>query len=239
VFQVEPPDLRDSEFSFTEVTESAFQAVRAATEAAGVIVQTSVTGKPAGELFGNAGHLHQLIYLLATSPVSMMPGTSKLDLRVAIEAQNSQTEKLTARLTLTRDVSAPDLLTRLNTVTAAAVTLQTEDFNEAEFGLATGWQLAQALGAKVAIQGASGREVCLVLSLPVKKDSRVAAPAAVIVPEPAANGNGHANGNGNGNGHSPANGNGKTNGGQNIFRYGTPAGYRFSQSRSAAALESK
>jgi hypothetical protein len=199
-YPVELPGLQISEFCFAEVIESAFRAVRTAAEEAGVAAQTSASGITAGNLLGNAEHIHQLITLLAESPLTIVTRVSALDLRVAIEPKDARSAQMTVRVALSSDNDAPDLLAHLTSVTAAASTLQTESLDEAELGLAAGWQLAQALGAEAAIEGDGNREACLVISLPLEMDAQPSSVDNAAASSPAVNGNG--------NGYHPGNGSG-------------------------------
>jgi chromosome segregation ATPase len=204
-YPAEPPSLRGSEFSFAEVTGSAFQTVKMAAEAAGVAVQVSASGTATGKLIGCAEHVHQLITLLAVSPLTIMTGVSALDLRVAIKPRGAKFAEMTMRVALLSDNNPQDLLLRLTSVTAAASALQTGSFCEAELGLAAGWQLTQAMGAQAAFEIEGGKEVCLVLSLPIDLDQPLSPVNGATAPAPARNGNGNVNGNGshsrNGNGY--------------------------------------
>ena len=197
-YPAELPGLRGSEFSFAEITGSAFGAVRAAAGAAGVAVQVSASGNVTGKLIGCAEHIHQLIILLAVSPVTIMTGINALDLRVAVKAKDTRFAEMTMRVALSSDNNAQDLLTRLTAVTKAASTLQTGSFNESELGLAAGWQLAQAMGAEATVEVDGSQEACLVLSLPLETNTRGLLPdgASVHVPSIHGNGNGSRNGNG-------------------------------------------
>ena len=208
-FRVELPGLHDSHFCFAEVTESAFRAVRAAASAAGVAVQVTAAGITTGKLFGFAEHIHQLITLLAASPLNIMTGLNALDVRVEIEPKSPTFAKMTVRVSLTADNKALDLLAHLSSITAAAATLQSGEFTEAEFGLAAGWQLAQAMGGQTAMAAVSTNEVCLTLSLPIEIEP---------VPLPAedhTDGAAACNGNGSRNGNVHAGENGSRNGNQN------------------------
>ena len=194
------PSLRGSEFCFSEVTDSAFRAVRAAAEAAGVVVQVSASGATASKLIGYAEHLHQLITLLAVSPLTIMTGINALDLRVAIKSKDVKSAEMTMRVALSSDINTKDLHARLASVMAAASTLQTGSFDEAELGLAAGWQLAQAMGAQAMLEVDGSKEVCLVLSLPIETDARPALADGTAVYVPSNNGNGNHNSEYTGNG---------------------------------------
>jgi DNA-binding response OmpR family regulator len=189
-YPVEPLGLHESEFFFAEVSESAFHAVRAAAEAAGVAVQISATDTVTGKLIGNAEHVHQLITLLAASPLNMEAGVNALDLRAAIKPKSARLAEMTLRIAFSTDNHAQDLLARLTSVTAAASTLQTGSFSEAELGLAAGWQLALAMGVQPTIQADGGKETSLVLSLPMEMDEQPSPAASTVDNVPAANGNG-------------------------------------------------
>ena len=199
-YPVELPALQIGEFCFSEVIESAFRAVRTAAEEAGVAVQTSASGITAGNLLGNAEHIHQLITLLAESPLTIVTHVSALDLRAAIAPKDARSAQMTVRVALSSDNDAPDLLARLRSVTAAASTLQTESLDEAELGLAAGWQLAQAMGAEATIEGDGNREACLVISLPLEMDVQPSSVDNAAASSPSVNGNG--------NGYHPGNGSG-------------------------------
>lgn len=200
-YPVEPLGLHESEFSFAEVSESAFHAVRAAAEAAGVVVQISATDKVTGKLIGNAEHVHQLITLLATSPLNMEAGVNALDIRAAIKPKSARLAEMTLRIAFSTDNRAQDLLARLTSVTAAASTLQTGSFSEAELGLAAGWQLALAMGVQPAIQADGNKETSFVLSLPIEMDEQPSPADGTVDDVSAANGNRNGrNGNGKGNG---------------------------------------
>jgi chromosome segregation ATPase len=194
-FRVELPGLRASHFCFAEVTENVFRAVQTAASAAGVAVQVATAGLTTAELFGFAEHIHQLIILLATSPLHMVKDVNALDLRLEVEPQNMTLVKMTVRVTLSLAGPAQDFLTRLNYVTTAASTLQSGEFTEPEFGLAAGWQLAQAMGAQADIQAVGNQGVRLTLTLPVEIES------ALSPAEDPANRLATANGNGSRNGH--------------------------------------
>jgi hypothetical protein len=189
-YPVEPLCLHENDFSFAEVSESAFHAVRAAAEAAGVAVQISATDTATGKLIGNAEHIHQLITLLAASPLNMEAGVNALDLRVTIKPKSTRLAEMTLRIAFSTDNHAQDLLARLTSVTAAASTFQTGSFNEAEFGLAAGWQLALAMGTQPAIQADGGKETSLVLSLPMEMDEQPSPADSTVDDVPAASGNG-------------------------------------------------
>jgi DNA-binding response OmpR family regulator len=215
-YPAELPGLRDSEFSFTDVTENAFHAVRAAAEAAGVTAQVSAYGTTPGKLIGYAEHIYQLITLLAVSPLTIVTGVSALDLRVAIKSKCVRFAELTVRVALSSDDNAQDLLARLTSVTTAAATLQTGLFDEAELGLAAGWQLAQAMGAQTALEVVGGKETCLVLSLPIEMGVELLPTDRVAAYVPTRNSNGINNGNGSGN--------------NNVNRYGNHTGYPLNKS---------
>lgn len=220
-YPVEPPSFREGEFTFSEVTESAFRTVRAAAEAAGVAVQVSASGSTAGSLLGSAENVHQLITLLAVSPLTIETGITALDLRLAIKPKSDRFAEMTLRVALSSANAAHALLSRLNSVTAAAATLQTGSLNEAETGLAAGWQLAQAMGAQAILEVEGGVETCLVLSLPVEMAPQSAPASLGVTYVPALNGNR----NGNGDHKSNGNGNGKHNGHHN------GNGYHLTESR--------
>ncbi len=197
-YPVEPLGFHESEFFFAEISESAFHAVRLAAEAAGVVVQISATDTGTGKLIGNAEHVHQLIALLTASPLNMEAGVNALDLRAAIKPKSARLAELTLRIVFSTDNRAQDLLARLTSVTAAAATLQTGSFSEAELGLAAGWQLALAMGAQPAIQADGGKEASLMLSLPIEMDEQPS-PADSSAANGSRNGrNGNGNGKGNG-----------------------------------------
>jgi DNA-binding response OmpR family regulator len=194
-YPAELPGLRGSEFSFEEVTGSAFGAVRAAAGAAGVAVQVSTSGTTTGKLIGCAEHIHQLITLLAVSPLTIMTGINALDLRVAIKVKDNRFAEMNMRVALSSDNNAQDLLARLTAVIRAAFTLQTGSFNESELGLAAGWQLAQAMGAEATVEIDGNQEACLVLSLPIETRTRVSlADGETVLHVPSNNGNGNYNG---------------------------------------------
>jgi hypothetical protein len=205
-YPAELPDLRDSEFSFTDVTENAFHAVRAAAEAAGVTVQVSAYGTTTGKLIGYAEHIYQLITLLAVSPLTIVTGVSALDLRVAIKPKCVRFAEMTVRVALSSDDNTQDLLARLTSVTTAAATLQTGLFDEAELGLAAGWQLARAMGAQAILEVDGGKEICLVLSLPIELGVELLPTDRVAAYVPTRNRDGISNGNGSGNNDANRNG---------------------------------
>jgi chromosome segregation ATPase len=209
-YPVEVPGFRSSEFCFADVVESAFQAVRVAAEAAGVEVQVSAAGMTNDTVIGCAEQVHQLITLLASSPLTIMTGVTALDLRMATKPRSGRIAEMTLRAALSTDGQAQDLLLRLTSVTAAALTLQTGSFNEAELGLAAGWQLALALGADATVKIEGGNEVCLMISLPMETPGN---PTLSEEPDSHSSAN-HAlvcvsasNGNGNGSAHQNQNGN--------------------------------
>jgi chromosome segregation ATPase len=207
-FRVELPGLRDSHFCFAEVTESAFRAVRAAATAAGVAAQVSAVGVTTGKSFGYAEHIHQLITLLAASPLNLTTRVNALDLRVALEPRSSVSAELTVRVTLNSENKAQDLLAHLTAVTMAAATLQSGDFTEAEFGLAAGWQLAKAMGAQTRIEGVGTNDVCVTLSLQIDLEPAALPAENAVDFGSARNGNGSdSNGNRNGSGHNDDHGN--------------------------------
>ena len=173
-------------------------------------MQDSISGSTQHQLIGCAEQIHQLITLLAISPITITTGVNAVDLRMAIKPLSERFAEITLRVALSSDDDAQKLLRRLASVTAAASNLQTGSFNEAEIGLAAGWQLAEALGARTALELGGDKQVCLVLSLAIEMDAQ---PAKLPTDEapvyvPSLNGSGH----GNGNGHYYRNGNGKTNG---------------------------
>src|SRR6185437_1338820 len=112
--------------------------------------------------------------------------------------------EITMRVALSSD-DVHELLARLAAVTAST-SLQTGTLNEAEIGLAAGWQLAQAMGAQAVLEIDGGKEVCIVLSLPVEMDLQTAptedamaygaSPNGDDVINHSRNGNGKHNGNG-------------------------------------------
>jgi hypothetical protein len=185
------PVLRDRHFGFAEVTESAFRTVRATAQAAGVTAQVTAAGITTGKLIGFAEHIHQLITLLAVSPLNLKTGVLALDLRVEMVPENSTFAKMTVRVAFSADNQAQALLAHLNSVTAAAATLQSGEFTEAEFGLAAGWQLAQALGAQSAIEAVNSHEVRLSVSFLIETESVPAATPDPVDLAPSRNGNGH------------------------------------------------
>jgi hypothetical protein len=175
-----------------------------------VAAQFSAVGITTGKSFGYAEHIHQLITLLAASPLNMTTRINALDLRVALEPKSSLSAEITVRVTLNSDNKAQDLLAHLTSVTTAASTLQSGEFTEAEFGLAAGWQLAKAMGAQATIEGVGTNDVCLTLSLPIELEPASLPAEEAIDFGSARNGNGsgsNGNGNGSGNGHSGNHGN--------------------------------
>ena len=210
LYPIEMPGFQSSQFCFSEMIESACGAVRVAAETAGVAVQVSTSGTTSGNVIGYAEHVHQLITLLAISPLTMMAGINALDLRVEITPRDVKFAEMNLRIALATDNNAQDLLAHLTSVTAAAPSLQAASLNEAEFGVAAGWQLALAIGAQVSLELEGSKAACLVLSLPLELDldSSVDKAAAEA---PSSNGhgsrNGHRNHSRNGDGH-PLNGTG-------------------------------
>ncbi len=204
IYPVELPSLRGSEFSFSEIAESAFQAVRTAATAAGVTAQVSASGTISHQLIGYAEHVHQLITLLAVSPLTITTGVTALDLRVAIKPKCVRFAEITLRVALLSD-DVHELLARLTAVTAST-SLQTGTLNEAEIGLAAGWQLAQAMGTQAVLEIDGGKEVCIVLSLPVELDSQTAPTEDALAQVASSNGYDVSNHNRNGNGKHNGNG---------------------------------
>jgi len=176
-YPVDLPCFRDSEFDFSEVTESAFNAVRAAAKSAGVALRASAVDTTSLRLRGCAEQIHQLITLLAISPLTLVTGVTALDLRVAIKPKCVRVAEITLRVALSSDHDALEFLRRLEAVTAST-TLHAGSGNEAEMGLAAGWQLARALGAGPSLEIDDGREVCIVLLLPIAMVAQTPATAA-------------------------------------------------------------
>ena len=168
---VEMPNFQSSEFSLAEVMESAFTSVRAGAKAAGVAVQASMSGTDSGQVVGYAEHLHQLIMLLAVSPLTILPGINACNLRAETKSGSGKPAEIILRVGFSTDGNAEDLLSRFNSVTAAVLAPQTTSFNEAEFGLAAGWQLAMAMGAQPSIEAVGAKQVCLTLSLTLETES--------------------------------------------------------------------
>jgi CheY-like chemotaxis protein len=166
-YPIETPDFHDSEFSLAEVLESAGGAVRSAAEANGVAARVSTSGSATGKVNGYAGHLHRLITLLAVSPLTMAPGICAIDLRVTLTPAGGKSAELNLRIALSTGENAQELVNRLARVTSAATALQSASLNEAEFGLAAGWQLALAIGGRAATALENGKDACLLLSLPM------------------------------------------------------------------------
>jgi len=203
-YPVELPNLRGSEFDFGKVAESAFGTIRATAKAAGVAAQVSASGIIPGKVFGYAEHVHQLITLLSVSPFDMVTGITALNLRVAIKCRSAKVAEMTLRAAWSTENDAQELLALFASVTDAAATLQTGAFDEGDFGLAAGWQLALAMGARATLEVDGGRGVCLLLSLPMELVSQRWETDEFLAYVPPFNGNG----NGNGNGHRHHNGSG-------------------------------
>jgi hypothetical protein len=134
---------------------------------------------------GKCGKVSQL------SPLTIMKGVTALDLRVAIETKGARSAVMNVRAALSSENNVQDLLARLTSVTMAASALQTGAFDEAELGLAAGWQLAQAMGAQITIEGEGNREACLVLSLPLETDAQLSSVNEPAASSPSVKGNGN------------------------------------------------
>ncbi|MDR3377931.1 MAG: hypothetical protein P4M10_04550, partial [Verrucomicrobiae bacterium] len=199
LYPIELPCFRQSEFSPSKVTESACGPVRLAAEAAGVAVRIAITGPATARAKGNAEHLHQLITLLAVSPLTLVSGINAIDLRAAWNPKGGTAAELDLRIALSTKEKNPDLLNLLIKATATVPAAQTAPLSTAEFGLAAGWQLAMALGARTRIELQNGKEACLLVAVPVE-----------LVPETAVERNEAPPVNGNGqdktNGHAGRNG---------------------------------
>lgn len=120
-----------------------------------------------------------------------MDDVSALDLRVGIERMTASSADLTVRVALSTKTSAQNLRARIEFISAASANLKAGSFGEPESSLAAGWQLAQALGAQVAIETEGNSEVCITLSLPIEMQSRISTQTALPVRPPSANGNDH------------------------------------------------
>jgi hypothetical protein len=190
---VETPGFQSSEFCLAEIIKNAFDTVCVAAEAAGVAVKVSTSGMASARVTGYAEHIHQLVILLAVSPLTVTQGIKALALLMAIKPGNEGFADMNLRITLATHNNAQDVAARLTAVTAAASDLQTASFNEAELGLAAGWQLALAMGAQITVETAGTREACLVLTLPMEMDSSPATDKATVA-APSFNGAGHRNG---------------------------------------------
>lgn len=175
-YPVAMPLLQSSEFDVAEIAASVCHSVHTAAESAGVTVRVSAKGTPSLRVVGHPEHLHQLLTLLAASPIAVVPGVSALDLHVAVKTASGFV-KINLRAALSTDRSAQELLSRLTEVAAHTPNLQAAALSEAEFGLAAAWQLAAALGAAVSLE-LEGKRVCLEFSLRLP----VAQPAAVETP---------------------------------------------------------
>jgi len=185
-YPVETPDFHRVEFVFAEIIESAFDAVRAAAVATGTSVRLSQSGPGSSKLVGCAELIHQMINLLATSPLQITTGITAIALQSALKTGGDRYAEMELRITVSTDREAQDLVARLLAVTTAATALQAASFNETEFGLAAGWQLALALGARPVVELGNGKEACLAISLPLEMSSGASveeAPAAAPAPK--------------------------------------------------------
>jgi hypothetical protein len=202
-FPIEAPNFHSSEFSLAEITESACGAVRVAAEAAGVAVQVSTAGTDLGNVTGYAEHIHQLITLLTVSPLTMTTGIGAVSLEVSMKAAADRAAELNLRIALTTEEDTQALLDQITKVTSAASALQAALLNEAEFGLAAGWQLAAAMGARTTVEQQGAKEICLLLSLPLQLASEALADKDKASLRNGNNGHGT---NGSNNGHHRLNG---------------------------------
>jgi len=164
---VELPALQTAEFDLAEAVEGAFLGVRRLASQVGVEARTELAVPVPGRLNGHPGHLHQLITVLTPALVELTEAM-RLELRVAVEPATVGPAELHLRFQISSGGSARGVCERLQAIAAAAETLATAQFGEAESGLAVCWQLTQALGGTPRCEATGEDEVRVQLSLPVE-----------------------------------------------------------------------
>jgi hypothetical protein len=164
-FQVAPPDLKRSQFNCAQVVESALAAVRKQAEETGAKIQVTLVGQVPECAWGNPGHIHQLITMLAGA-LPDFAHTEDLHLQLSFDAQPNDTAGLRLSFGLASTQSTETLCLRLRTLTEPSEMLRTGQ-GGAELIIRSAWQLALALGASPAFEIASDGEVHLHFSLPL------------------------------------------------------------------------
>jgi len=169
-FQVEPPDLHQSEFNCTEVIECALAEVRKDAEETGAEVQTALVGPVPDCMRGNAQHIHELITMLATS-LRDVGRAENLEVQVSFDAKHDGTAEMLLSLLLSSTYSDETLCLRLKTLAEASATLRTVRCGGPELALTAAWQLALAMGGRPFIETTADRNVRVQISLPLRATS--------------------------------------------------------------------
>jgi hypothetical protein len=181
-FPVGAPVFQSCEFSLTEVTQAAFQAIQQTGAAGGIEAQTAISANVPEKVCGDPGHIGQLVTLLPES-LLRFPEIRALALQVSVEPHGPRSVELKVQLVIAVKGTARELCERLNAIGTASNTLSAAPLGEAESGFAVCWQLACAMGGSVHLDTSADKDVRLQVLLPVQIPSRAGAcaPAAAAL----------------------------------------------------------
>jgi hypothetical protein len=169
-FHVDPPDLRHSEFNFTEVIECALASVRKTAHETGAKVETALVGPLPEFVQGNAPHIHQLITMFAAS-LPEVGCAENLELQISFETKENANAQMRLSFLLSSTCEDPSLNLRLTKLIESFAAPQSTQCNGSELVLMSAWQLALALGASPSLETMPERKVNLEISLPLRTSS--------------------------------------------------------------------
>jgi hypothetical protein len=164
--QVEPSDLRPSEFRCGEVIESALGDLRKNVSETGAKVQTSVAGPVPECAHGCPRHIHQLVTTLAGSLVDLECAET-LEVKISFESKPNDNAQMLLSFLVSSAQSAENLCERLRSLADASAALQSVAQSGPELALSSAWQLAVALGGSPSVEAIADRNVRVSISLPI------------------------------------------------------------------------
>jgi hypothetical protein len=166
-FQVELPDLHESEFDGVAVIENALAVVQKNAGESGAKVQTAILGSVPERVRGNAQHIHQLITLLADS-LAAVAAVENVELQVSFAPSETEAPQLLLALVLTSNCSPETLCLHLAAQTDSSAALSSGRRDPAELTLAAAWQLAFALGGCPRLETTVDHKVQVQVALPLQ-----------------------------------------------------------------------
>jgi len=165
-FPVETPNFQTSEFSLSEVAGSAFKLIADSAAQTNVKASTMIPGEVPDELYGDAGHIHQLITLLADS-LLRFPNARTLAVRVLVNQELPAGAELNVLFSIESHVDLKEVCNNLARTIAGSCTWEAAQLGEVESGLAACWHLAKAMDGSLQFDTPGDKEASFRLAVPV------------------------------------------------------------------------
>jgi PAS domain S-box-containing protein len=165
-FPVETPSFQSSEFSLGQVTESAFRHIAESAAQSNVKASTMTSGEVPDKIYGDGGHIHQLITLLADS-LLRSPNARTLAVRVLVNQEPPAAAELNLLFAIESDADLNEPSKSLARAIACSNTLEAAQLGEVESGLAACWNLALAMGGSLQCDAPGDKQVNFKLVVPM------------------------------------------------------------------------